>query len=294
MNCDSHLLSELYNRLHEEKVREYYEEHPKNREQVVALCQQIVLPLQAGLGNSESSNAYEVFSLLCDPDLFSRLDLWNDDDKIMHAALALHSVLPPTSFEAYHVKHLANFFSQASKLGSARNRLICFLLQGPKEHWNAAEIDSMYYTFMEMEGDMSATNEFHNHPISSMDYFLQALEELSVKTADNRKSAKNTLYQTAFSLLCDDRLKLYPAIFDKLDGYTLVKKCVELRHLHGRVMDNLDRMLSDQHLEDWFPKSGKRVNALAQSYPRLQSMLDKRTILQNLTTTPSARVRSKI
>lgn len=289
----SHLLSELYNRLHEEQVREYYEEHPKNKQQIVDLCEQIVLPLQSGLGDTEQSTAYDVFSLLCDPDLFSRLDLWNCDDKIMHAALALHSVLPDTFFEAYHVTHVANYFSQACKLGSARNRLMCSLLEGPKEHWGADEIGNMYYTLMELEGEMSAEYVYHDQPISSCEYFLHALNALSHSNAGNRKSAKNTLYQTAFSLLCDDRLKLYPDIFSKLHGYTLVKKCVQSRHLHGRVMENLDRMITDQQFEQWFPKSGKRVKELAQAYPRLQAMLEKRNLLTQLSKTHPTTPRSK-
>jgi len=278
----SHLLSELYNHLHKEQVQVDYEKHPKNKERIIDLCQQIVLPLQAGLNHSQRSAACAVFSMLCDPVLFSRLDLWNDDEKIMHAALALHAVLPDTFFQAYHIKHLANYFSQSCTLGSPRNRLICSLLQGPKEHWQSNEIENMYYTFMEMAEDMSAEKEHHNQPLSPTTNFLAALETLSRSTADNCKSAKDTLYKTALSLLCDDQLKLYPDIFNKLDGYTLVKKCIQLQHLHGRVMENLDRMISDQQLEQWFPKSGKRVHVLAQSYPRLQSMLEKRNLHENL------------
>lgn len=278
----SHLLSELCNHLHEEQVREYYEQHPKNKEQIIDLCQQIILPLQTGLNPSQQSTASDIFSLLCDPDLFSRLDLWNDDEKIMHAALALRAVLPDTFFQAYHVKHLANYFSQSCTVGSARNCLISSLLQGPKDHWKADEIENMYYTFMEMAGDMSVEKEHHNQPLSPITDFLAALETLSRSTADNCKSAKDTLYKTVFSLLCDDQLKLYPDIFNKLDGYTLVKKCIQLQHLHGRAMENLDRMISHQQLEQWFPKSGKRVHVLAQSYPRLQSMLEKRNLHQNL------------
>lgn len=285
----SHLLSELYNCLHEEQVREY----SKNKQQIVDLCEQIVLPLQSGLGDTEQSIACDVFSLLCDPDLFSRLNLWSYDDTIMHAALTLYSVLPDTFFEAYHVTHVANYFSQACQLGTSRNRLMRSLLQGPKEHWDPDDIESMYYTLIEMEGDMSAEYVYHDQPISSCEYFLQALDVLSHSNAGNRKSAKKTLYQTAFSLLCDDRLKLYPDIFSKLHGYTLVKKCIQSRHLHRHVMENLDRMITDQQLEQWFPKSGKRVKELAQAYPRLQAMLEKRNLLTQLSKTHPIKSRSK-
>lgn len=290
----SYLLSELYNNLHEEQVREYYEQQPKNKERIVDLCQKIVLPLQAGLDNSDQLTAYDVFSLLCNPDLFSRLELWSYDEDIMLAALALYSALPPTLFEAYHAKHLANSFSQTCKSGTARNRLICSLLQGPKDHWKAAEIENMYYTFMEMEGDMALETEYQNQPISSVQDFLSALETLSRSQTGNSKSAKDTLYSTVFCLLGDDRLKLYPDIFSKLHGYTLVKKCVQSHHHPGRVMDNLDRMISDQQLEQWFPKSGVRVNELAQSYPRLKAMLEKRNLLHQISSTTPRQGRSKM
>lgn len=291
----SNLLSVLCIQLHTCHAHAQEEWHldPVNSEQIVELCQKVVCAIPSGLDASQQT-AQDVFSLLCNPDLFSRLELWDHDDKIMRAALALYSVLPSTAFEAYHVTHLANFFSQACTLGTARNRLICSLLQGPKDHWKAEEIESMYYIFMELEGEMSVTEEYQNQPISSVAAFLHGLQEMSVSKASHCKAAKDTLYKSAFSLLCDDRLKLYPDIFSTLQGYTLVKKCIELRHLHGGVMENLDRMISDQQLDQWFPKVGKQVNILAQAYPRLQARLEKRTLLQQLSNIHTTQRRQKI
>ena len=289
-------LSLLHAKLREESAVIYHrtpEDAALNREQIVGLCGDIMPLLQCPLTDEQQDIAYNIFSLLCNPELFSRLQLWDHDHEIMSTALALHSALPPIAFEAYHVKHVANYFSQVCKLGTARNRLMSSLLEGPKEHWKSNEIESMYYTIMEMEGEMGA-EEYRNQPISSMNDFLYGLETLSRSNSKNCKSAKETLYSTAFSLLCDDRLKLYPDAFHKLHGYTLVKKCIQSRHLHGRVMDNLDRMISDQQLEQWFPKSGKRVNALAQSYPRLQAMLEKRSLVQQLLNTSNTPHRRKM
>lgn len=286
-------LSLLHAKLREESAVIYHrasEDAAHNRETIVGMCRDIMPLLQSTLTDEQQDIAYNIFSLLCNPELFSRLNLWDHDHEIMSTALALYSALPPTAFEAYHVKHVANYFSQACKLGTARNRLMSSLLKGPKEHWKSNEIESMYYTIMEMEGEMSA-EEYRNQPISSMKDFLYSLATLSRSNSENCKSAKETLYTTAFSLLYDDRLKLYPNTFNKLNGYTLVKKCVQS---DGRVMDNLNRMISDQQLEQWFPKSGKRVNALAQSYPRLQAMLEKRILVQQLLNTSNTPRRRKI
>lgn len=286
----------LHAKLREESAVIYHrspEDAALNREYIIRLCRDTIPLLQYNLTTAQQDTTYNLFSLLCDPELFSRLDLWSHDQEIMSTALALYSVLPPTVSEAYHVKHVANYFSQACKFGTARNRLMLSLLQGPKAHWKSSEIENLYYTIVEMEGDVGAAEEYRDQPISSVKDFLDALETLSRSNSENRKAAKETLYSTVFSLLCDDRLKLYPDVFHKLHGYTLVKKCIQSQHLDIRAMDNLDCMIGDQQLEQWFPRSGKRVNALAQSYPRLQAMLEKRT-LSNCVNTNTTTVKRKI
>lgn len=258
--------------------------HSKNdlalkKETIVALCDEIILALKNPLDAAQKDTAYDIFSMLCNHDTFARWDLWNHDQDIMGAALALYTALPPTLVEAHHVTDLVQYFSQASQPNTARCRLICNLLQGPKEHWPPHEIERMYYVFMEMEEEMRH-NEHQAQPIVCVMAFLQGLEELSRSPGKNRKAAKDVLYQTAQGLLYDDGLKLYPDILPKLDGYTVVKKSIASRH--PSVLENLNAMVTDEQLEQWFPKSGQRVRRLAQSYPRLQALIEKRSLHQNL------------
>lgn len=250
------------------------------KRKIAALCGEIILALQNTLGDAQKETAYDIFSMLCNHDTFARWDLWKQDQEIMDAALALYTVLPPTLFEAHHVNDLAQYFSQASQPNTARCRLICNLLQGPKEHWLPNEIENMYYTFIDMEEEMRNSKEHQGQPIAPVHAFLHGLDELSKSTAKNRKAAKDTLYQTVQGLLYDDGLKLYVDIVPKLDGYTAVKKSIASRH--ASVLENLNAMISDEQLERWFPKSGKRVQMLAQSYPRLQAVIEKRSLHQNL------------
>lgn len=258
--------------------------HSKNdlalkKETIVALCGEIVSALRYPLDDSQNDTAYDMFSMLCHHDTFSRWDLWKHDQDIMGAALALYTALPPTLIEARHVTDLVQYFLHASQSNTARCRLICNLLEGPKEHWPPHEIERMYYVFMEMEEEMRH-NGHQDQPIVSVMAFLQGLEELSKSAGTNRKMAKDVLYQTVQGLLYDDGLKLYSDILPKLDGYTVVKKSIASRH--ASVLENLNALVSDEQLEQWFPKSGQRVRRLAQSYPRLQALIEKRSLHQNL------------
>lgn len=250
------------------------------KRKIAVLCGEIILALENTLDDAQKETAYDIFSMLCNHDTFARWDLWNHDQEIMDAALALYTALPPTLFEAHHVTDLVQYFSQASQPNTARCRLICNLLQGPKEHWLPNEIENMYYVFMEMEEEMRH-NEHQDQPTVSVMAFLQGLEELSRSPGKNRKAAKDVLYQTAQGLLYDDGLKFYPDVLPKLDGYTVVKKSIASRH--ASVLENLNAMVTDEQLEQWFPKSGQRVRRLALSYPRLQAVIEKRSLHQNLT-----------
>ena len=259
--------------------------HSKNdlalkKETIAALCGEIISALRYPLDDSQNDTAYDMFSMLCHHDTFSRWDLWKHDQDIMGAALALYTALPPTLIEARHVTDLVQYFLHASQSNTARCRLICNLLEGPKEHWPPHEIERMYYVFMEMEEEMRH-NGHQDQPIVSVMAFLQGLEELSKSAATNRKMAKDVLYQTVQGLLYDDGLKLYSDILPKLDGYAVVKKSIACRH--ASVLENLNALVSDEQLEQWFPKSGQRVRRLALSYPRLQAVIEKRSLHQNLT-----------
>lgn len=275
-------LSLLHTQLAEKMVSHHYskEDAEPNSQEIVALCHEIIPALQGTPSDSERDTAYNIFSLLCNHDMFSLLHLWDHDQEIMDTALALYTALPPTLFEAHHVNNLVQYHSQASQPNTSRCRLICNLLCGPKEHWPPNEIETMYYTFIEMEEAMRNTNEHRGRPICSVKAFLHGLDELSKSAAKNRKTARDTLHQTVQGLLYDDGLKLYADIVPQLDGYTVIKQSIASHHTS--VLENLNAMISDEQLEQWFPKSGKRVHRLAQSYPRLQAVIEKRQLHQSL------------
>lgn len=236
-----------------------------------------------------------IFSLLCNFSKFERAKLFEHEDSIMNTALMLYNILPPENFGTTHLCQLVQHATVAVAPHTARNTLICAILNGPKDHWALTDT-SICFQFSKTEILVAEENyAYRDQPIALTSLLVKALAYLVQHNRQKCAQAHETLHSLIHSLLFQDRLKLYPEIFPFLDGKNVIKSAIyaKKQYDYAQILNNFDAMICDDDLQRWFPDNNLDAQQLAQDYPHLFSFLEKRAI-SNCLTTPSNATKRKI
>ena len=255
----------------------------QERDKIVSLCQQVTHILESQTETPSSVKDQHllknIFANLIDPDGFSATQLWEHDQVVMEAARALYACFPSQLADGEEASYLLHFFVGVADNTSHRSQLFTSMLQGPRDHWKERDWDKLCTIASEMIYELYK-NQSWNQSMAAVDALMTTL----VQEAAHHKEGKKLLDGVVGDLIFQNSLVFYPDILPLLDGKRVIRSCIrDDQHNGNRVMmDHLDNAVSDEVLEAWFPKTSKKASSLAQHYPRLQALFDRRAITQQV------------